>query len=352
MKKITSLLILLLASTKLISNIPEIDLYNLNEIKDKKIITATKRIYFEKYADAYNPSILKVDGGFLMSFRYSPERYTKGWESFIYVVKLNENLDPISEPQVLDCRFGNPIPSQSEDARLFSYRNKIYLIYNDNEEEVWYNYDQRRDMYMAELKQDGDSYCLERPIKLKHGKNYPGVKAEKNWVPFEWNDQLFITYTINPHEVLLPDLATGICHPIFETSSYMNWIYGPLRGSAPPQLVDGEYLSFFHSSCYCKSPASKGEMVWHYFIGAYTFAANPPFELTRMTPFPLVTKGFYTYLIYWKRVIFPGGFAVSGNNIYLAYGKDDWEIWIATIDKKELFREMQKLHTVDSNIFD
>lgn len=39
---------------------------------------------------------------------------------------------------------------------------------------------------------------------------------------------------------------------------------------------------------------------------------------------------------YRKRVIFPSGFVVSGDVIYVSYGKDDLEIWIASIDKKRL----------------
>lgn len=35
-------------------------------------------------------------------------------------------------------------------------------------------------------------------------------------------------------------------------------------------------------------------------------------------------------------VAFPCGFFLSGDDIYLSYGKDDYEMWIAKIGKREL----------------
>jgi predicted GH43/DUF377 family glycosyl hydrolase len=40
-------------------------------------------------------------------------------------------------------------------------------------------------------------------------------------------------------------------------------------------------------------------------------------------------------------VIFPGGFVVIDPYIYVAYGKDDHEMWIAPIDKAELKKALK-----------
>ena len=85
-----------------------------------------------------------------------------------------------------------------------------------------------------------------------------------------------------------------------------------------------------------KSPASQGWKSWHYFTGAYTFSAEPPFEMTKISPQPIMGEDFYLSSSCEKRVVFPGGFAISGPYIYLAYGKDDSEIWVATLDKEAL----------------
>jgi predicted GH43/DUF377 family glycosyl hydrolase len=75
-------------------------------------------------------------------------------------------------------------------------------------------------------------------------------------------------------------------------------------------------------------------------MGAYTFSPEPPFEILQMTPEPLLSEDFYTPSYREKRVVFPGGFVARGPHIYVAYGKDDCEIWIATLDKEELKRTM------------
>jgi len=302
-----------------------------------KIVKAAKRIILPEYPGAYNPSIIRFGEGFLLTFRYSPDFYGQPWTSYIGVVLLNEQLEVISEPQLLNTRSKlNKTPSQSEDARVFSYRGKLFLIYNDNIEVNCPSYYDHRDMYLAELLLNDGHFSLSTPLKLMHHEKYYKSLWQKNWVPFEWNKTLFLTYSVNPHEILYPNLLNGECYSCYETPFPIDWNLGTLRLSAPPQLVDGEYLSFFHSGTILASEASWGYDLWHYFMGAYTFSPNPPFKIVKYTPKPIIGDGFYTYGNYIKRVIFPGGFAVAGSSIYLAYGKDDAEIWIATIDKEAL----------------
>jgi predicted GH43/DUF377 family glycosyl hydrolase len=92
---------------------------------------------------------------------------------------------------------------------------------------------------------------------------------------------------------------------------------------------------------------SYGEKIPHYFMGAYTFEKTPPFSIRRMSPSPIIGKDFYHgehYDYYWKpvQVVFPGGYVFDGDKIYLAYGRQDHEIWIATIDKVQLLSSLVK----------
>ena len=248
---------------------------------------------------------------------------------------LNGDFEPISEPELLNTRSRNSkTPSQSEDARFFSYRGRIFLIYNDNVDLI-YVYPGRRDMFIAELFYKNDHFTLSSPLKL----NYPHkshVWQQKNWIPFEWNKTLLMGYSIHPHEILYPNLSDGECYRLYETSPPIKWDFGALRGSSSPELIDGEYLAFFHSGIFTSSLSSHGQDLWHYYMGAYTFSAEPPFQITKMSHLPIMAEGFYTPSDCEKRVIFPGGFVVSGSSIYVAYGKDDREMWIATLDKAAL----------------
>lgn len=305
------------------------------------IVTSTKRIYLSRYQGAYNPSIVKFNDGYLLTFRYLPNRIFQPWLSYIGVVLLNESFEPISNPELLDTRLiFKGTPSQSEDARIFAYNDKLYLIYNDNVDLVFPSMWDRRDMYIAELIYNGNQFYLSDPIKVFHETKYPYVLWQKNWSPFVWKGNLLLSYTLNPHEVITPNLTGGSCQYCFETMKSINWNFGSLRGGTPAQLFDGEYLAFFHSAIVTTSTCSDNREMWHYVMGAYTFASEPPFELTKISSIPIDAPGFYTYSSYEKRIIYPGGFVVSGPNLYLAYGKDDSEIWIATINLNALKESM------------
>jgi predicted GH43/DUF377 family glycosyl hydrolase len=307
---------------------------------ESPIVIETKQIFFEEFPDAYNPSLIPYGNGYLLSFRYTPDRHGQHWVSFIGVALLDNAFNPLCDPQLLETRRANvKTPSQAEDARLFAHAGKIYLIYNDNVDVIAPSLSDRRDLFVAELIAAEEGFTLLPAIKLLYREGR-ARRWQKNWAPFKDGEELLIGYSINPHKILTPDLETGECFSCYESSAALNWSWGELRGGTPPQLVDGEYLSFFHSGLYTGSAATWGWDLWHYFAGAYTFSAQPPYELTAISKEPIVGKGFYTFSNREKRVIFPGSFVAAGSKIYMAYGKDDYEIWIATIDKEALKKSL------------
>lgn len=311
--------------------------YYSSPTTNQTFIKDTKRLYLPEYPGAYNPSIVKFNDGYLLTFRYHENRATKPWISHIGVMLLDHDFEPLSEPKLLDTRCNDQrTPSQSEDARIFSVNGKLYVFYNDNMQLESPAYWERRDMYFAELLYEGEHFFLADPIKLIYEEKYRFTAWQKNWTPFEYNGSLLLSYSLNPLEVIQPDLATGFCNKLCSTSKYINWPFGELKGGTPALLVDGEYLGFFHSGCLTTSFCSEGKQIWHYFMGAYTFSADPPFEMTSISKEPVDTLGFYTYTPYEKRIIYPGGFVQEGQTLYVAYGKNDYELWIATIDLVEL----------------
>jgi len=198
-------------------------------------------------------------------------------------------------------------------------------------------------MFIAELFCNDGTYELSIPLKLVYPPGYNQQFWQKNWTPFVYNNTLYLSYSMNPHLVLSPNLKTGQCDAHHHTMFSSVWPYGQMRGSSEAILVDGEYLSFFHSGLNDASIASWPRFAWHYFMGAYTFASTPPFAITRMTDRPMVSPDLYTASNRYKKVIFPGGFAVVGASIYVAYGKDDCEIWIMTLDKEELKKALKPI---------
>jgi len=67
------------------------------------------------------------------------------------------------------------------------------------------------------------------------------------------------------------------------------------------------------------------------------------FHITRISNQPINAQDFYVNSELPKRVIYPGGYVVSGNQIYIAYGKDDHEVWIAVMDKHKLMRSLRQV---------
>lgn len=310
-----------------------------------RIVDSVTQIKFEAYPNAFNPSLAEHEGKLFLCFRHLPQEKEDPWISHIYLVRLSENLTPIGAPQLLNTRQEAPYSiMQSEDARLISSDGKLWIVYNDSYRE---DPSGRRDMYLAEVRVDKPVYTLEKPLKLTHGRDYPTQHCQKNWAPFSYEGKLLFTYTIQPHEIIAFDPESGEAAPLSSTViPSLQWQFGMLRGGTPAMEVEGKYLSFFHSSLFGASRATGGKAKWHYFLGAYTFSKEAPFQIDAMTPKPLTHGDFYTYSQSPKRVIFPGGFVIKGETILLAYGKDDHEMWIAAIQKNKLLNAMIPVESV------
>ncbi|MBA3237090.1 MAG: hypothetical protein H0T62_01915 [Parachlamydiaceae bacterium] len=302
------------------------------------MVVATTQIKIKGYPNIWNPSIVKTKNGFLLTFRYTPVKHEL---SYVGIIKLDESLKPIGKPQFLNTRNpGDKIDSHSEDARIFSFNGEPYVIYNDSIETNDLTIRHRREMYVAKVLLDDQNIRITRPIKLYHPEKHKHIDTQKNWVPFIWDGVLLLGYSLNPHEVLYPNLSTGESPVACRSSFFSPWRWGNWRGGTPAVLVDGEYLAFFHSSMMTRSEASNGVLMYHYYMGAYTFSAEPPFNVLSASIAPIVGRDFYTASDHEKRVIFPGGFVVVGSSIYVAYGKDDCEVWIAILDKSKLKKSM------------
>jgi predicted GH43/DUF377 family glycosyl hydrolase len=341
------LAILLLASLFLLGAVPSLPEPTFTKIELKK------------FPKSYNPSLIRTEHGLLLSFRYHSDRSNKPWICHIGLVLLDESFKPISTPELLNIRAkNNKVPSQAEDARLFTFNDRLYVIYNDNDTITNPSDKQRRDMYIAEVSFINSHFVAQTPVKLVFKEKLNQDNWEKNWTPFVWNDSLYIVYSISPFEVIKPDLSTGQCvkvetahfttsWPLAQTRSLEGqeelwmpkiWAYERLRGGTPAVLVDGEYLSFFHSLITRPVEERHGLSVsypnrLHYLMGAYTFSADAPFQVTALTPSPIIEKDFYTMINKEKKVIYPSGLVVDGSRFILSYGRDDSEIWIATYHK-------------------
>lgn len=315
------------------------------EDRAQSFVLKTKKIDIPEYPNAFNPSIIRWRGSLLLCFRiYGPN----GSTNRIGLTWLDEEFNPIGQPQELNILVNDPFSrTKRQDPRLIAIGDRLFIAYNN----VLARIPQReiRRMLIAEVFFNGEGFFADNPECLIHFEGENDLRSEKNWVPFVYNHHLLLSYSINPHRVLHPLLfGTGECNTVASASASIPWKWGDLRGGTPALLEGDEYLAFFHT---CKSMStvhSQGKNIPHYFMGAYTFSAHPPFDITRVSPEPIVGKDFYHGRAYktWKplHVVFPGGFVSDDHYIWIAYGRQDHEIWIAKLNKAALFQSLVPVH--------
>ncbi len=311
------------------------DLLNLEE-GAQDFILETKQIVIPECPHAFNPSIVRWRGALLMSFRvYNP---TTRVPNYIGLSFLDEKFNPIGSAFLLHTRTTNPFrPFKRQDPRLITVGGRLFIVYNDLLDD-----ETSRRMCIAEVHFDGTRFFSDPPQLLCRFKGERKDRWEKNWTPFEHDKNLMLAYSLVPHLILHPREET--CEEVAITQSPINWKWGTLRGGTPALREGDRYLAFFHSSIPMSSKHSEGKVVPHYFMGAYTFEAQPPFAVTAVSPSPLIGKEFYegTKHKTWRplHVVFPGGFVFDNQHVWIAYGRQDHEIWLAKLNKEKLLNSL------------
>ncbi|HSX27005.1 MAG TPA: hypothetical protein VLE89_08385 [Chlamydiales bacterium] len=315
---------------------------NLEE-NPQSFILETKRIELPEFPDAFNPSIARWQEYFLLSFRVIPDPKTP-FISYIGVVLLDDNFDPIVEPQLLQTRPHSSIPSRAADARLIPIGKSLYIIYTDNVDEKVTAGGYR--MYIGELIYDNNAFSIHNPMHLHQFEGENPTRKEQNWVPFVYQGHLLLAYSLTPHLIFHPLPQSDECETIASTHAPIHWPFGPLHGGTPALPLDTDhYLSFFHSWKKMATSHSNGIEMPHYFMGAYLFSSTPPFQITHISLEPIIAPGFYSgaiYKPYWGalRCIFPSGFLFDDQYIWILYGRQDHEIWLMKLDRPALLHSL------------
>ncbi len=313
-------------------------LLDLQELKQDFVIE-TKQIKIPSYPDAFNPCIIRYQGSLLFSFRARDP--LTGFTNIVGFTRLNENFNPIGKIALLKLPSDSFAGEMIQDPRMIIIDDKLYIVYSN----TWrMPLETVRRIFIAEIQYDGTYYIAQNPeVFLRFDGIYKN-KFEKNWVPFVYNHSLLLSYTINPHKIFQPIFGEKRCETIACTEIENFWPWGEFRGGTQAFLVDEQYLAFFHCSLTIPTIQSDGKNIPHYFMGAYTFEKDPPFALKSISPEIIVGDNFYEgdeYLT-WKplKVVFPCGYVYNEKNIWVAYGRQDHELWIATIDKKKLLQSL------------
>jgi predicted GH43/DUF377 family glycosyl hydrolase len=303
-----------------------------------------KRIELPEYPYAFNPSFVRWKDIILMTFRLIdtpiPLLDTSCGLSKIGIVELDANFNPLGKPQFLS--FSSSF-SRPDDPRLVTVDDQLYMIYSDNRDP--YPSDGGFRVYIAEIGCQENKYILLSDERIERFEDLLPGRREKNWTPFDYYGYLLLTYTMQPFKIYYPLLGEQECLTMCSSWNTIDWAWGDLRGGTPALPIDNGYLGIFHSCLEISSLHSSGEKVLHYFMGAYTFTRHPPFLITHISPAPIIGSNFYhgsVYDPYWKpvRVVFPCGLIDDGSYLWISYGRQDHEMWVAKIDKKMLLNSL------------
>ena len=236
----------------------------------------------------FNPAVVRFRDQILMTYRV----VTADGRRRLAICRLNETMQVVPGTVV---PFSDSIVDGGDwyaDARFCSFRDRLYLHYNDG-------YREPNHIYLVEV--DPVSLTACRPARELHLEGARRL-VEKNWMLFAHDDALWAVYSICPQVILqltLPEAGPVLCRRVYQqdwdTTAYTAQ-FGELRGGTPPVRVGNQYVSSFYSAypvrgwrrlClrFLRQPLSK---ILRYVGGAYGFAAEPPFTPLWFSSTPLL----------------------------------------------------------------
>lgn len=200
--------------------------------------------------------------------------------------------------------------SRAEDGRLIYCKNKFFCIYTRPNFNSLYT---TSDMYIFDL-YDHKKWRL----KYKNTKS-----IEKNWSPFVYDNELYLSYNLSPHIVLHCDIETGKCTEVHNSTSALP---NNIRGSSQSIPWKGKYIGVAHIT---KENILKREYV-HYF---YLMESTPPFAITKSsTPFR-----FPKYFHDWRdQIQFCCGIYLEDHYFHISYGVADCLSFILKVHENEV----------------
>ncbi len=299
-------------------------------------IRSVQQIEIPGVYQPFNPSIVPYSDGYLLSFRVR-DKETRAAEQ-IGLVKLDASFCPKEPHQILDLPFPKTGGVTIQDPRLLWVGKELVMVFNHYKE---------KKMYVAYLEEYQEGF---QARSIESIDDFPGKKEgriEKNWMPFSYNDQLHFIYSMKRHTIFQYIPGANACRKAASTHSVKKWKWGEYRGSTPCLPFGEYYLTFFHSSKELPSQSSNEQPLRHYFIGAYIFENKKPFRIKGVTTIPITHPSFYSgdLSLPWKPLyaVFPCGYVHTNETIHLVYGRQDAEVWIASIDIKKLFESFKRL---------
>lgn len=251
----------------------------------------------------FNPTCIRAADGQLLLITRRSRQIERGNHSDLVLWRVHEPSMTASGGTVI----GLPVApgEQWEDPKAVMFDGRLYLACAN-----WLHQG-GAPIRQALLRLDEG---LKRGERQAWHPSPDAARHEKNWCPFVHDGKMEVVYSIQPHVVM----GRAANAPIM-----LAWAYGEPRGGTPPVRVGGEYISFFHSSLPWRKPKRR------YYVGAYGFAAQPPFRVTRCTTEPLLIGSEEDpRVLGGPCCVFPNGADLrDGKWLLVAGSNDEQAIW-------------------------
>jgi hypothetical protein len=299
----------------------------INGLKKYTIIKKTKSINEVSYIDTENNKIINIKKDLIVKFNDSTNLL-----KFQLVYNYSNNLNNNSYKNIIINNEKNGhssvitklITGKSkavhgpEDPRIIKFKNDILIIYND----TYINGQTRMFVY---------NMTTNKNILLKYNRNN---LIEKNWSPFIYKDELYVSYFLNPHTILKIDLLDGNCTEIFSNPKIV-YPYN-IYGGTPSILIPELNMYFGMGHILIKDLKIKKK---YYCIG-YFFNAYPPFQLYKISKIFTFFERNDTKLLKLMFVEFPTQIQKIDNNLFISIGIDDNKSYLLKIDFNILINQI------------
>lgn len=274
----------------------------------------------------FNPGLVeRPDGLWLIARRSRNERGVRIGYNDIIAFMLDANMTPTHAVQTKFFKFFDR--EHFEDPRAIYHNGNTYISACNfvvlNNGKGWTGAHQVLNVIPG--LNSRNTWASNQRLDPVYGFNGPAIGkdtgAEKNWLWFFHQNQLHLVYQTVPHIVSRFSLQ-GRFEQEYKTepAAPLVWPYGTIRGGTPPVLTarGDEYLSFFHSSL----PDDLYRR--RYYMGAYTFESQPPFQIRRCTMEPLLAGSQQDiYFPPKPLVVFPCGSRLKDGKWLVTMGVND-----------------------------
>jgi hypothetical protein len=267
-----------------------------------------------------NPSILMNRG--IMIYRDGRKEDTDDNTKLLKICKIDKNLN------ASDCQTIHIPGKDLSDARLIEWKNNPYIVAT-----------------IITLR-PGQDYLANMDILDIQNKTLLGLtydkagEKEKNWIFFEYQNQLFCSHSLwdGQHKILK---LNGTKMEDYLISTYeTKWpmYFGGPRNTSNFAVYDGLMWGCFHSHDYPNRPTT-------YYCGLFAFEPNPPFRIVRMSNTPLF------HFRYKGDIFYPNHLDIENNTFRIGMGVaalDHFDIISLSKDEiKDHLQNNKTFHYVD-----